>query len=100
MPELERLWRRYQGNGVVVIGISTDVDPGLVSSLVARQRYTFPIGLDPRGEIAKQFGARVLPTTSIINAEGRLAAFAYGPRRWDTTPAIDLLEALRAGQER
>ena len=96
MPALERLWRQQREQSVVVLAISTDVDPTVVAQFVSRQRYTFPIGLDARGELARQFGTRALPTTAIIDRDGYLSAFAFGPRRWDSRPMVELLEALRA----
>ena len=78
----------------------TGIDRGtfttVVAPFLAKQKFTFPVALDPRGEVGKQFGARALPTTSILGPDGALAAFAYGPRRWDGKASLDLLDALRA----
>jgi len=96
MPELERLWRDRRERGLLVLAVSVDTDSTVVAPFLAKQKFTFPVALDPRGEVGKQFGARALPTTSILGPDGALAAFAYGPRRWDGKASLDLIDALRA----
>ena len=43
---------------------------------------TFPVILDPRGEIQRRYGVVGLPTTFLVARDGRAVARAIGPRDW------------------
>jgi hypothetical protein len=45
-------------------------------------------------ELANTYGVRALPSSFIIDREGRLAALALGPRAWDNVATHSLIEGL------
>ena len=94
MPAMERLWRAQKDAGLVVVGVTVDADPGVVSPFVKRLGLTFPVGLDTKMDLANTYGVRALPSSFIIDREGRLAALALGPRAWDNVAAQSLVEGL------
>jgi hypothetical protein len=57
---------------------------------------SFPLILDPNGEINALYGVIGLPTTFFIGRNGRAVALAVGPRDWASTPARPLIQALLA----
>ena len=91
---MERLWRAQKDAGLVMLGVTVDADPGVVSPFVKRLGLTFPVGLDTKMELANTYGVRALPSSFIIDREGRLAALALGPRAWDNVAAHSLMEGL------
>jgi peroxiredoxin len=94
MPAMERLYRRFEARGVVVVAISIDADRSLVGPFVKEHGLTFPVGLDPGMEVAGQYGVRGLPATFLVDAGGRLVASALGPREWDSAEAAAVVESL------
>jgi peroxiredoxin len=72
MPDLEQVNLQYQNKGLVVIGINrTDQENYLeVPEFIVTNKITFPILLDPTGEIAKKFNVSALPTTFFIFPDG------------------------------
>jgi len=73
IPELQRIHDTYAKQGFEVVGVS--LDEGAVESVrefVAENRMTYPIVLDPAGEIANILQASVLPTTVLIDRDGRI----------------------------
>jgi peroxiredoxin len=54
------------------------------------------VGLDPKMELANTYGVRALPSSFVIDRDGRLAGVAVGPRVWDNTAAHALIERLVA----
>ncbi len=95
MPALERLHRRFGPKGLAVLAISTDPDgASVVVPFVKQNALTFPVALDPRGEVTALYGVRALPATIIIDRQGNLALIALGPRGWDDPPARALFESL------
>ena len=96
MPALERLWRAQKDGGFVMLAVTVDANPKLAAPFVERHRLTFAIGLDPKMEVANTYGVRALPSSFVIDRDGRLAAVAVGPRSWDNVAANALIERLTA----
>jgi len=95
MPAMERLWQRYKGEGLVVIALSMDSGGAkTVKPYIERAKYTYPIGLDPKMEIAQLYGAHSVPSTFIIDRNGALRAIALGPRDWDGRASFAFFDAL------
>jgi peroxiredoxin len=94
MPAMERLYQGYKDRGLVLVAISLDTDPKVVTPFVREQKLTFPIALDPKAEVANTYGVRALPSSFVIDRRGSMAALALGPREWDNAAAKSLVEAL------
>ena len=95
MPAMERLWRRYKDQGLVVIALSMDASGATaVKPFIEEAKYTYRVGLDPKMEIAQLYGARSLPSTFIIDRSGALRAIALGPRDWDGGASFAYFDAL------
>jgi peroxiredoxin len=95
MPAMERLWQRYKDQGLVVIALSMDSGGAkAVKPYIEQSKYTYPVGLDPKMEVAQLYGARSVPSTFIIDRNGMLRAIALGPRDWDGKAALAYIEAL------
>jgi alkyl hydroperoxide reductase subunit AhpC len=65
-----------------------------VKPYIEQSKYTYPVGLDPKMEVAQLYGARSVPSTFIIDRSGTLRAIALGPRDWDGKAAFAYIEAL------
>ena len=96
MPALERLWRAQKDAGFVMLAVTVDANPKLAAPFVERHGFTFTVGLDPKMELANTYGVRALPSSFVIDRDGRLAGVAVGPRVWDNTAAHALIERLAA----
>ena len=94
MPSMERLYRRYQGRGFTIIGISIDTNLPAVEPFVKHLGLTFSIGLDPKLAVAGGYTVRVLPSSFLIDRGGNIVAVAFGPRDWDGVAARQVIEAL------
>ncbi len=91
---MERLFQRTKQAGLVMLAVSVDADPKLVTPFVAEQHFTFTVGLDPKMELADAYGVRALPASFLVDREGHLAASALGPRDWDNAASQALVEGL------
>ncbi len=65
------------------IGINTrDLDPAPAQAFVRSQAITYPNLYDPRGQLLLQFGSQLppsaIPTTLVLDTQGRLAARVLG----------------------
>ncbi len=104
MPSLERLYRELGPKGLEVMAVAVDDPPmpmggiesvrPLVRSFVEKNGLTFPILLDYSGGPEQLFGATGLPTTIIIDRQGRVRGKVIGGREWDRAPLSDRVRAL------
>jgi peroxiredoxin len=77
LTELNRIQKRYEGKGVQVIAVSTDVGPiGGLSTWIEEQKLTFPVLRDSHQIVASRYGVEQLPFALIIDGDGYI--FAMG----------------------
>ena len=94
MPALDRMAALLAAEGVVVLPLSSDRGGHAKVAPFYEQRgiHTLGIWLDPRGHAARAFAVRGLPTTVIVDRQGRERARLEGGAEWDQPP---LLAAIR-----
>jgi peroxiredoxin len=73
MPDLEALYNRFKGDGLVVLAIS-DEDAATVRPFIAERQVTYPILLDPGRKVNDLFQVEGIPKTFIYDREGKLVA--------------------------
>lgn len=100
-PELERVWRDFKGKGVQFLGI--DVRDEIAGARAFRDEFgvTYPSLFDPSSEIAAKFKIQVLPSTLLIDPNGKIAFRLSG--RVDEPLLTRLIEQIRdtvAGADR
>ena len=73
IPELQAIHQKYSAKGFEVVGVSVD-ESGVeaVKQFVAEQKMTYPVVLDPAGTITSIFEISVLPTSVLVDREGRI----------------------------
>lgn len=72
-PELQALQNQYAASGLKVIGVSVDEgDSAAVKTFVTEQKITYPIAVDPEGRIANLVQTTVLPTSLLIDRNGKI----------------------------
>ncbi len=96
MPELQELARKVAGDGILVLPLSSDRG----GAEVVRRFYAahkldgLPVLLDPRGEAGRAWGARGLPTTIVIDRQGRERGRVEGAIDWAGEATIAELKRL------
>ena len=73
MPDLETLYKRFSGEGLVILAIS-DEDDAKVRPFIAEQKYTYPILLDPGRLINTRYLIEGIPETLLYDHSGKLVA--------------------------
>lgn len=96
MALLERLHREFAAQGLVVLGINVREQSLAVRKYAKELGLTFPLVLDPKGELSGAYGVVGIPTTFLVGRDGRAVALAVGPRDWGGETARSLIRALLA----
>jgi peroxiredoxin len=92
LPELDGLQDRFAAQGVKVVGISLDDDFGAVTAFLAKVPVRFTILHDPGGRSGEAFSVVAMPTTFLIDREGKIAArFEGGAHLQEEADAVTAL---------
>ena len=71
-PGMERIWKKYKNDGVLLIGINVQDSLEDTESYVDEFKITFPIVMDMDGSTSIDYGVTGLPVTFLLNSEGRI----------------------------
>jgi len=95
MPMLETLSQAYKDHDFEVVGVASDVQGiEVVQPFVTQLHLSFPILLDSTGQVTRLYGVTSLPTTYLLDREGRLVTVAIGSHDWANADARALLMSL------
>ena len=92
MPSMERAWKQIESEGILMIGINVGEDLETVNAFTEEYPVTFPLLLDEDAKTSIEWPVRGMPTTFVVDTEGRIVYRAVGEREWDDP---DLLDAVR-----
>lgn len=95
MPSMQRAWQKLQPEGVTLLAINVGEDPDTVFQFTANYPVAFPILFDREGTVSGAWPIRGLPTTFVIDPEGRMVYRAIGGREWDDPELLDPVLELR-----
>jgi peroxiredoxin len=95
MDDMERLWQKLGKKGFMIIAVSEDRgSPKAVRRFTKAHSITFPVLLDPDGTARRAYEVTGLPTSYIIERDGRISGKIIGERDWDGVWAIEYFENL------
>jgi len=94
MPSMETLYRRFKNQGLEILAVDLGEDPATVQQFIRQNSYTFPVLLDKDNKVNPLYGIRSIPTTYIIDREGKIISVIVGSIRWDNPRVIAAFEAL------
>ena len=93
MPALDRLQADLGPEGLQVIALSVDRQGLEVVEPFYRRLSieALEIYLDPANQVARSFTVPGLPTTYLIDPDGRMVGVLAGPAEWDSPDALALM---------
>ncbi len=91
MGSLERLAQRYNKKELNIIGISTDDYRDKAQSFIKQTTITFDNFIDHNLLLENMLGAKSIPLTIFVDAEGRVLKKVRGSREWDNPEIIDAI---------
>lgn len=96
MPALDELARQMAGDRVAVLALSSDRGGAAVVERFYKERgiRTLPVLLDPRGDAARAFGSRGIPTTIVVDRAGQERGRLEGAADWSSAASIAKLRQV------
>jgi thiol-disulfide isomerase/thioredoxin len=78
MPTIQERYENFEGAGLVVLAINFDESSDVVAAYGQALGLSFPLVLDPGGEIQKLYRIRSYPTSFFIDSNGIIRAQHIG----------------------
>jgi peroxiredoxin len=94
MPSMQRAWKQLKGENfeMLAINVGEDEDTIFGFTFSTGVELTFPILLDRDAQVIKAWPVIALPTSFIVDPQGRIVYRAVGGREWDDP---ELLKKIR-----
>jgi thiol-disulfide isomerase/thioredoxin len=96
MPSIERLYQSKMKRPFMVLGINQgEASENAFASLgLFKPMPTFPILLDSKSQVARSYAVRGLPSSFLINRDGKIVLRAEGARDFSSTAMMKFIDDL------
>jgi len=94
MPSMEKLHQRFKDKDFVMVAINLQESAERVKQFYKKHQLTFTTLLDITGDVGAALSINAIPTTFILDKNGRIIGKALGPREWESKKSIALFEYL------
>ncbi|MDR1307368.1 MAG: TlpA family protein disulfide reductase [Treponema sp.] len=93
MPSMETVYKRFKDQGLEILAVDCAEEKAAVEQFMGKNKYSYPVLLDTDGTVSSLYGIEAIPTTFILNREGKIIARIVGSLRWDDPKIIAAIEA-------
>jgi len=71
-PWMNTMQAKYKNQGFTIVSINVDKEQTLAEKFLQENPHNFTVIYDPQGDIAKQFKLRGMPSSYLINRQGKV----------------------------
>lgn len=95
MPGMETIWQKYKDQGLVIAAVSVDEGSrGRIETFSKLFDLSLPILLDPESKVSDLYKVSNMPTSFLIDRDGKIISRIVGTDDWTSPEAIQLVEKL------
>ena len=94
MPSMEVLYQRLKSQGLELLAVDLGEDRETVQQFIQKGQYTFPVLLDESRSVSPKYGISAIPTSYILDREGKIVSKVVGSIAWDNPKVITAFETL------
>ncbi|WP_346776937.1 TlpA disulfide reductase family protein [Thalassotalea sp. G2M2-11] len=77
-PWMNKMQTEHSNNNFTVLSVNLDAQPDLAEKFLKEVPAQFPIFYDPKGQVAKAFKLKGMPSSFIINKRGEIVSSHVG----------------------
>lgn len=94
MPSIQTLYEQTRELPLAVMAISVNESASTVAAFLKDNPFTFPVYLDESGRASAPFVNRGIPSTFILDKQGRAIAGIVGSRSYDGPEVVTIMKEL------
>jgi thiol-disulfide isomerase/thioredoxin len=94
MPSMEVLYNRFKDKGLEILAVNSEESQGDVIAFMQDYGLTFPALLDEDGRVNGAYGIQAIPTTFLVDRDGKIILRLVGSINWDTEKIHAAIESL------
>ena len=94
MPQLEKIYARYEDAGFTLLGINVDGEPERARRMAEEVGVSFPVLFDDDKTVSKLYDIRAMPVTVLIDRDGQVREVHHGYRPGVEAEYLDRVRAL------
>jgi peroxiredoxin len=94
MPILDQLYRSYKEAGFVLLGVNVEPNARDADKFLKGTPVSFPILFDPRSQVSKLYEVSGMPSTVIIDRNGKVRYVHHGYQPGDEGEYLNQIRAL------
>jgi peroxiredoxin len=95
MPSMQRAHEAVSGDGIALVAINVGEDAETIREFLDSYPVEFPLPMDLDSSVVQSYPVKGLPTTFVIDPDGRLAYVATGGREWDDPKILEQVRSLK-----
>jgi peroxiredoxin len=88
LPVLQKLYKKYSGQGLVVVGVSVDKDASNIQSFLKKLAVSFPVVHDAGHEVSGRYQPPRMPSSYIVDRKG-IVRYVHGGFRADDAAVFE-----------
>ena len=94
LPSINKLYNQFKDDNIIFLLVSNE-NSEKVKSYKTRKKYDIPFYIiDEDGSVPHQYYSRSIPTTFIINKEGKVVKASLGAEDWDDKEFVETLKKM------
>jgi thiol-disulfide isomerase/thioredoxin len=94
MPGMQVLYNKTRDVAFDIMAVSVGEQKKTVTDFIAQNKYSYPVFLDESGVQSAPFTSRGIPTTFILDKQGKVIAGLVGSRSYDGPEVVALFREL------
>ena len=94
IPSIEALSKAMKGQKFEVFAVDVGENAATVNAFVSEQKITYPVYIDPKNILSRTYASQGIPTTYLLDKEGRFIAGMVGGYDYSNPEFIALLGEL------
>jgi len=94
MPSMQRAWEQYQKNDIMMLAVHIGGDVDEIWSFVSEYNLDFPVLIDGNSKVSNAWPILGIPTSFVIDKQGKIAYRAIGGREWDSPQLMQMMLSL------
>jgi peroxiredoxin len=94
IPAMESVYKEYRGKGLEIVAVAIKDKREDTLAFMKKNKLTYPVLMDPEGDIGSLYGAYATPTVYLIDRNGQVLARMWGPAGWGSPASRKLIAQL------